>query len=79
MTKQIWNFDGDYIRDQGGSFILDVCSDNTLFEHARLMAAAPELFAVCKELQESVAYWSEYDVPLGIVDRLNAAIKKAEE
>lgn len=36
------------------------------------------LLAVAKELQESAAYWSEYDVPLGIVDRLNAAIAKAE-
>lgn len=34
------------------------------------------LLAVAKELQESAAYWSEYDVPLGIVDRLNAAIAK---
>lgn len=45
---------------------------------ARLIAAAPDLLAVVKELQESVAYWSEYYVPLGIVDRINAAIEKAE-
>ncbi len=38
-----------------------------------------ELLAVLKELQESAAYWSEYDVPLGIVDRINAAIANAEE
>jgi hypothetical protein len=45
---------------------------------ARLMAAAPDLLSVCKELADSAAYWSEYDVPLGIVDRLNVAIAKAE-
>lgn len=42
-----------------------------------LIAAAPDLLAVCQELVESAAYWSEYDVPLGIVDRLKAAISKA--
>lgn len=47
-------------------------------EDAKLIAAAPELFAVLKELQESASYWSEYDVPLGIVDRINQAIAKAE-
>jgi hypothetical protein len=47
-------------------------------ENARLIAASPEMLAVLKELQESAAYWSEYDVPLGIVDRINQAIAKAE-
>jgi len=46
--------------------------------NARLIAAAPDLLAVVKELEESASYWSEYDVPLGIVDRLRAAIAKAE-
>ena len=46
--------------------------------NARLVAAAPDLLAVVKELEESASYWSEYDVPLGIVDRLRAAIAKAE-
>ena len=44
---------------------------------AKLYAAAPDLLAVCHELVESAEYWSEYDVPIGIVDRLNAAIAKA--
>lgn len=43
----------------------------------QLIAAAPDLLAVVLELQESAAYWSEYDVPVGIVDRINAAIAKA--
>jgi hypothetical protein len=43
-----------------------------------IQAAFPEMLAVLKDLAESAAYWSEYDVPIGIVDRINAAIKKAE-
>lgn len=30
-----------------------------------------------QELAESAEYWSEYDVPVGIVDRINDAIAKA--
>ena len=37
-----------------------------------------ELLSVLKELQQSTAYWSDYDVPLGIVDRINIAIFNAE-
>ena len=43
----------------------------------RLCLAAHDLLDVCIDLAESAEYWSEYDVPLGIVDRLNAAIAKA--
>lgn len=43
-----------------------------------LIAAAPSMLAALQELAESAAYWSEYDVPLGIVDRINVAIAKAE-
>ena len=44
---------------------------------AKLIAAAPELLGVLMELKECASYWSEYDVPLGIVDRINDAIAKA--
>jgi len=43
-----------------------------------IKAERDELLAVLKELQESAAYWSEYEVPIGIVDRINVAIAKAE-
>ena len=40
---------------------------------------APQMYSVLKELQESASYWSEYDVPLGIVDRINDVLKKVED
>ncbi len=46
-------------------------------EDAHLIAAAPEMLAVLEELEESAAYWGEYDVPLGIVERIQEAIRKA--
>ena len=47
--------------------------------NATLLCAAPDMLNVLLELQESASYWSEYDVPIGIVDRINSAIKKATE
>ena len=44
---------------------------------AHLIAAAPDMHAVLKELAECSQYWSEYDVPLGIHDRIAAALAKA--
>lgn len=53
-------------------------NDPERMANASLIAAAPDLLAVVRELEESAGYWSEYDVPLGIVDRIRAAIAKAE-
>jgi len=39
---------------------------------------APQMYSVLKELQESSSYWSEYDVPIGIVDRINDVLEKVE-
>ena len=38
---------------------------------------AQMMFDLLIELKECAQYWSEYDVPLGIVDRLNNVIEKA--
>ena len=45
-------------------------------DNAYLISAAPDMYAVLSELEES-SYWSEYDVPIGIAARILAALKKA--
>jgi len=45
--------------------------------NARLISAAPDMYAVLRELAECSEYWSEYDVPLGIHDRIATALAKA--
>ena len=45
----------------------------------RMEKFATQMYNVLKELQESAYYWSEYDVPLGIVDRINDVLKKVED
>ena len=47
-------------------------------EKDKMANFAPQMYSVLKELQESASYWSEYDVPLGIVDRINDVLKKVE-
>lgn len=75
-TKSALN---DYIQIAAGLKHVAQVKISTVTEHdLRLIAASPDLLAVLKELQESAAYWGEYDVPLGIVDRINQAIAKAD-
>ena len=57
--------------------LIDGMPSATKDANARLIAAAPDLLAVAQELAASAEYWSEYDVPIGIVDRLRSAIAKA--
>ena len=45
--------------------------------NARLIAAAPDLLAALQEIAECAPYWSEYDVPLGLPDRIRAAVARA--
>ena len=47
-------------------------------EKDKMANFAPQMYSVLKELQESASYWSEYDVPLGIVDRINDVLKQVE-
>ena len=47
-------------------------------EKDKMTDFAPQMYSVLKELQESASYWSEYDVPIGIVDRINDVLKKVE-
>ena len=42
-------------------------------EDERLRAAATEALAVLTRLADSAAYWSDYDVPVGIVSEIDAA------
>ena len=47
-------------------------------EKDKMADFAPQMYSLLKELQESASYWSEYDVPLGIVGRINEVLKKVE-
>ena len=48
-------------------------------ENDKVADFAPQMYSVLKELQKSASYWSEYDVPIGIVDRINDVLKKVED
>ena len=45
-------------------------------EKDKMADFAPQMYSVLKELQESASY---YDVPLGIVDRINDVLKQVEK
>lgn len=47
------------------------------FANAHLIATAPEMLQVLERLEESAIYWGEYDVLIGIVDDIQAVLKKA--
>lgn len=49
---------------------LDILADAYLALHP----VATAMLDVLTELQESASYWSEYDVPCGIADRINTAV-----
>lgn len=40
----------------------------------KLIEHRDKLLEICIELREAADYWSEYDVPIGIVERLERAI-----
>lgn len=65
------------LRDAPRALKASITSQAQAKRKTQLCDAAPQMRAVLQELQESAGYWSEYDVPLGIVDRINDVIKKA--
>ena len=67
MPSDETTFCPDCARDRNGWATGERCR-----EHAtrRAMMFA---FEVLGELEESATYWSEYDVPIGIVDRVKAS------
>jgi hypothetical protein len=83
-TPGPWEDVGTVVRTlltpDGGGFIIADCPAGNADRRAnsRLIAAAPQLLEVCKELLESSEYWSEHDVSPDIVDRLKVAIYLAE-
>jgi hypothetical protein len=67
------------IVDAAGANVALITSErDTAKGNARFIAAAPTLLAVAEELAVCSDYWSDYDVPAGIVERLRRAIAAAK-
>ena len=64
---------GEYWKDLSGDKLIY----QMLAEHLQVLEHNERLLSVCEELLESAEYWSEYDVPIGIVDKLRDAVAKA--
>jgi hypothetical protein len=61
-----------------GSPDIDFAGETKIEYFMRMMAASPDMLEVLEELDESAYYWSQYDVPVGIHDRIKSAIAKAK-
>ncbi len=58
------------------TFCPDCCAERHSFTNGKIRCprhAAAFAASVLLELEQSAGYWSEYDVPLGIVDRIREA------
>lgn len=74
-----------HIERSGGGWVREVtnkdgraiCYGSIEDADASLISASPDMYEALKELAECSQYWSEYDVPLGIHDRIAAALAKA--
>ena len=77
FTPGPWKVLAAEFTDKGVSYEIEMPEHIMNTADAALIEAAPELYAVLEELEESSSYWSEYYVPLGIVERIKAALCKA--
>jgi hypothetical protein len=66
-----WVGNGEYV-------VFDCSTFPPNLANARLICAAPDMLDVLEELDECASYWSQYDVPVGIHDRIKLAIAKAK-
>lgn len=56
--------------------VLDSLIEILKKENAELEQQKLEMLELLSELHDSAEYWSEYDVPIGIVDRIKEQLKK---
>lgn len=56
--------------------VLDSLIEMLKKENAELEQQKLEMLELLSELYDSAEYWSEYDVPIGIVDRIKEQLKK---
>ena len=61
----------------GGIGICHVYGTEKRKSNALLIAAAPDLLEVLQEVQEFAQGWSQYEMPIGLDERIDAAIAKA--
>ena len=77
---EYWQSVANKVGNQCAAPVGAVLAVNALCDEVeRLHKQRDELLSICEELRESAEYWSEYDVPLGIVERLTAAIASVKE
>jgi hypothetical protein len=67
-----------YINSEKQNLVASFYDDPETVAMFQLFAAAPEMLEVLEELDECASYWSQYDVPIGIHDRIKRAIAKAK-
>ena len=77
-TPGPWDGKDIFFRSVNGfSFSFPFDDNDEASANCRLIAAAPEMLDILMELFESAEYWSEYDVPIGIVDNIKNTIEHA--
>jgi hypothetical protein len=67
-----------YINSEKQNLVASFYDDPETVAMFQLFAAAPDMLEVLKELDKCASYWSQYDVPVGIHDRIKSAIAKAK-